>query len=228
MYPRAMAFIVQRQVPRVTARLIALVLGLSLVAVIDARSGGTLYLQLALVPEAVWHGQLWRLATWPFVMGGPLALIYTCIVLYTCGSDLLTVWGRRRYLRYLAAVVLATGAATSLVGLVLPGVWGLPYLGGMVLAHVIVIAWARQFPEQPVQLYFFLIVRGETLVNAIVAVTAVFALYFGIDWMMPELLAVAAALLFTGRSSRRWWLTRRYERLRRHLRVVRGEPTNEA
>ncbi|HEY8141947.1 MAG TPA: rhomboid family intramembrane serine protease [Kofleriaceae bacterium] len=223
-----MAVIVQRQVPPVTARLIALVLGLSLVAVIDAQMGGQLYLQLALLPAAVWHGQLWRLATWPFVMGGPLPLIYTCVVLYTCGSDLLTVWGKKRYLRYLAAVVAAAGVGTALLGLVLPGVWGLPYLGGMVLADAIIIAWARQFPEQPVQLYFFLLVRGETLVNAVVGVTVVFALYFGIDWMMPELLGVAAALLYTSRSSRRWWLKRRYERLRRHLRVVRGEPTHEA
>ncbi len=223
-----MAVIVQRHVPPVTARLIALVLGTSLVTVIDARLGGELYLWLALRPEAVWHGQLWRLATWPFVMGGPLALIYTCIVLYTCGSDLLTVWGKKRYLRYLAAVAAAAGIGTSLVGLLLPGVWSLPYLGGMVLANAIIIAWARQFPEQPVQLYFFLHVRGETLVNAVVAVTAVFAVYFGIDWMMPELLAVAAALLYTSRSSRRWWLKRRYERLRRHLRAVRGEPTHEA
>ena len=223
-----MAFIVQRQIPRVTARLIALVLGLSLVAVIDARMGGELYLWLALQPEAVWHGQLWRLATWPFVMGHPLALIYTVVALYTCGSDLVTVWGEKRTLRYLAAVVAAAGVGTALLGLVLPGVWGMPYLGGMVLANTIIIAWARQFPEQPVQLYFFLVVRGETLVNAVIAVTAVFAVYLGLDWMMPELLAVAAALLFTSRSSRRWWLTRRYERLRRHLRVVRGEPTHEA
>src|SRR5688572_27122978 len=97
-----MAFIVQPRMPPVSARLLAVTLGLSLAAAIDARMGGNLYQHLALVPEGVWHGQLWRLATWPFVLGGPLGLIFTCSALYVFGSDLAVVWGPRRYLRYLA------------------------------------------------------------------------------------------------------------------------------
>lgn len=216
-----MAVIVHRHIPPVTARLLAVILGLSLLAAIDARLGGDLYLHLALVPEAVWHGQVWRLATWPFVMGAPLTLIYTCVAVYVLGSDLLLAWGARRYLRYLALIVLVAGLGTTALGLVLPGVRWLPQLGGMVLADAIVIAWARRFPDQPVIVYFLLMVRGEALVNVVVATTVIFAVYFGIAWMLPELLAVAAALVVTDRTARRWWLTRRLARVRRRLRVVR-------
>ena len=214
-----MAVFVQPRMPRVTARLLAVTLGLSVMAALDARMGGDLYLHLALVPEDVWRGQVWRLVTWPFVLGGPLGLIFTCSALYVFGSDLATVWSPRRYLRYLAAAVGGAGVATCLLGVVLPGVSWLPYLGGMALTDAIAIAWARQFPHQPVHVYL-LTVRGESLVSAVVAVTGIFAVYFGYAWMLPELLVVAAALLLTDRSVRRWWLTRKLAWVRRKLRAM--------
>ena len=215
-----MAVIVQPRMPPVTARLLAVTLGLSLAAAVDWQLGGNLYYQLALVPEAVWSGQVWRLATWPFVMGGPLTLIFSCVVLYVFGSDLLAVWGARRYLRYLAAIIASTGVTICLLGLLVPGVSWLPQLGGMALADAVTIAWARRFPDQPVHFYLLLVLRGRQLVNAVVATTVLFAVFFGIAWMLPELLAVAAALLLTDRAFRRWWLTRKLERIRRHLRVI--------
>ncbi|HEU5056058.1 MAG TPA: rhomboid family intramembrane serine protease [Kofleriaceae bacterium] len=221
-----MAFIVEPRMPPVTARLLALTLGLSLAAAIDARMGGNLYHHLALVPEDVWRGQIWRLATWPFVLGGPLGLIFTCSALYVFGSDLAVAWGSRRYLRTLALVVGGAGAGTCVLGLVLPGVSWMPYLGGMALADAITIGWARQFPHQRVHIYL-LTVRGESLVNVVVAVTGIFAVYFGFTWMLPELLVVAAALVVTDRSVRRRWLTWRLARVRRHLSVVRGEPADD-
>ena len=189
-----MAVIFQPRMPPITARLLAVILGLSVVAAIDRQLGGNLYHHLALVPEAVWSGQIWRLVTWPFVMGGPLSLIYTCLVLYVFGSDLIAVWGGRRYLRYLAVVIAVAGVGTCVLGLVMPGVSWLPQLGGMALADAVIIAWARRFPEQPVQFYLLLVLRGPQLVNAVVATTVLFALFFGVAWMLPELLAVAAAL----------------------------------
>ena len=222
-----MAFIVQPRMPPVSARLLAVTLGLSVAAAIDARMGGNLYHHLALVPEGVWHGQLWRLVAWPFVLGGPLGLIFTCSALYVLGSDLAVVWGPRRYLRYLAIAVGGAGIATCVLGLILPGVSWMPYLGGMALADAIAIAWARQFPQQLVHIYL-LTVRGESLVNVVVAVTGIFAVYFGLGWMLPELLVVAAALVVTDRTFRRRWLNWRLARVRRHLNVVRGESVDDA
>jgi membrane associated rhomboid family serine protease len=210
----------QRRVPRVTTVLVSLTLGLSLLAVIDARHGGSLWYRLALLPDAVWRGQIWRLVTWPFVMGHPLSLLYTCVALYAFGSDLAVNWGLRRYLRTLAVVVLIAGAGTCLLAPLLPHARELPHLGGMALADALVIAWARQFPDQPVLAYFVLLVRGPALVAVVVTATLVFAAYFGLAWMMPELLAVAAALFLSSRARRRLWLELKLRWVRRKLRAL--------
>jgi membrane associated rhomboid family serine protease len=176
-----MVVIAQRRTPPITAALIALTLGMSIVVAIDARRGGELYHHLALLPQAVWHGQVWRLMTWPFIQGSPLSLIFACVALYAFGSDLLLTWGAARYLRYLAGIVLIAGS------------------------------------------YFVLLLRGPALVAVIVAVTVLFALFYGITWVLPELLAIAAALLYMSRSRRRWWLKLRLTIVRRRLGVVRGD-----
>jgi len=209
-----------RRVPPITSALIGLTLGMSVVAVIDARMGGRLLWHLALIPEAVWRGQIWRLVTWPFILGGPLALIFTCIALYTFGTDLLIQWGGRRYLRYLGGVVLVAGVGTCLAALALPGAWEMPQLGGMVLIDAIVIAWARQFPDSPVQVYFVLLLHGRALVTFTVAVTLLFAVYFGLAWALPELLAIAAALLYMHRTPRRLWLRLKLAWVRRRLSAI--------
>src|SRR5687768_4574650 len=60
-YSRPVAVIVQPRIPPITTALIVATLALSIVAAIDARAGGELYHHLALLPEAVWRGQVWRL-----------------------------------------------------------------------------------------------------------------------------------------------------------------------
>ena len=67
-----------------------------------------------------------------------------------------------------------------------------------------------------------IVVRGRALVSIIVAATVVFAVFHGIAWMLPELLAIAAALLHSARSVRRPWLKVKLAWTRRKLRVVRG------
>jgi len=222
------AVIVQRRVPPITTVLIAATLAMSIVVAIDARAGGALYHHLALLPEAVWRGQVWRLMTWPFIQGGPLSLIFACVVLYVFGSDLLISWGPSRYLRYLAGIVLIAGIGTSLIALVLPAAWDLAHLGGMVVGDALVIAWARRFPDHPVSIDFVLVLRGRALVSVIVAITVLFAVFHGIAWMLPEFLGVAAALLHMNRPAHRWWLKIKLAWTRRKLRVVRGGRSDDS
>jgi membrane associated rhomboid family serine protease len=119
------AVIVQRRTPPVTIVLITATLAMSIVAAIDARVGGKLYQHLALLPEAIWRGQIWRFVTWPFIQGGPLPLTFASVVLHVFGPDLLRAWGPGRYLRYVGGIVLISGIGTSVLALVLPAAWNL-------------------------------------------------------------------------------------------------------
>lgn len=222
----AMVFIRWR-VPTIIAALIALTLATSLVAAIDARSGGSLYLALALVPAQVWHGQVWRLVTWPLVEGDPWALVFACVTLYWFGGDLVSAWGGRRFARYVAAIVVLAGCGTSVLALVVRLAWHRPHLGGWALGDALVIAWALQFPERRVRIHGLLVVGGELLAYGTFGFVLLCAAFFGLAPFLPELLAGAGALVYiTGTLDRitgalagwRAAVTRRYQR--RHLHVV--------
>lgn len=218
-----MPVMVGGRVPRAVAVLIGLVLAMSVTAAVDARMGGTLYRQLALLPDAVWRGEVWRLLTWPLVLSGPLRLLLSCAVLYVFGGDLVAAWGSRRTWRYLAVVLLAAGAGTSILGWVLPGVWWHAHLGGTALVDALLLAWARQFPHQQVLIYFFLPMRGRQLVALVIVVAVLAALYYGLARALPELLTIAAALAYLDRRPRRLWLSLKLGWIRRKLRVVRED-----
>jgi membrane associated rhomboid family serine protease len=170
----------------------------SVVATLD---GGWLASWTALDPSRIWRGQVWRLVTWPFIENGPLALVTTCIAIYMFGGALAIRWGDRRLRRFMLQIVIAAGVVTSvLAALVGARVFR---LGGWAVTDVLVIAWARQFPEMPLRIYGLLVLRGPELVRVTVAIAIVFALFWGPIWMAPELVGCAAAALYP-----RAWLAR--------------------
>ena len=215
-----MSFVLLRRLPPAITALLALTLGLTIAVALDARWGGSLDRHLSLQPEAVFRGELWRLVTWPFIHTGPLPLIFTCVTIYVFGTDLRLRWGARAFRRHLFAVLALSAAGTCLLALAVPSWSWMPHHAGLVLMDLLVIAWARQFPDAPVTMYFLLMVRGPAIVTLVIAVTLVFTIFVGIGWMSPELLAIAASLLLLDRPHRRWWLKLRLLLVRRRLRSV--------
>ena len=64
----------------ITATLVA-----SVVAILD---GGFLQGWLALAPERIWRGEVWRLVTWPLIAISPISIAVTCAAIYKLGGDL--------------------------------------------------------------------------------------------------------------------------------------------
>ena len=165
------------------------------ISVIAWLDGGTLAGWLALEPARVWHGQIWRLVTWPWVQGGPMSLVCTCAVIYALGGALASVWGDRRLRRFVIEIVLVAAIATCVVAAITRG-WHVWRLGGVTISSVLVIAWARQFPHRPLRLYYgLLVLNGRRLVQLTVGVAALCAIYFGLA-ALPELVACVAAALY--------------------------------
>lgn len=167
------------------SRWIMVTLGVSLVAAFD---GGFLTRWLTLVPSRVLHGELWRLVTWPLIEGGPLPLLLTCLSIYKFGGELAVRWGDRRLRRFVLQVAIAVGLLTCVLALLV----GAPLLrrsGGYVMVDVLVIAWARQFPNATLVLYGMVTLSGQRLILATCAAAVVYAAFAGPIWMIPELLA---------------------------------------
>ena len=168
-------------------------LGASLVGVVD---GGWLASMLSLAPQYVWHGQVWRLATWALIETSPLRLILLLVTIYALGSELVTMWGERRLRRFMLQIVVAAGIVGCLLALVSDAAWYMRHHAGWAVDDAIVIAWARQYPRRPLRIYGLLELQGQQLVTITIAITAVFALWYGPIMMAPELAACAAAALY--------------------------------
>ena len=170
-------------------------------SIISALDGGWLASWAALETSRVWHGQLWRLVTWPLIESSPMSLIFTCVAIHKFGGELAVRWGDRRLRRFMVEILLGAAVVTC----VLAGVTGADVhrLGGWAVADVLAIAWARQFPDRSLVLYGLLVLRGRDIVRVICGAAIVFAIFIGPVYMAPELLACAAAALYPTSRLRR-------------------------
>ena len=164
-------------------------------SIVAALDGGWLASMAALVPSQVFHGQVWRLVTWPLLERGPLALVLTCVAIYKFGGELAVRWGDRRLRRFVGQIVVGAAVVTCLLAAA-AGQTDLHRLGGWALTDALVIAWARQFPEATLVLYHVLVLRGRQLVAVTVGVAIIYAIYVGPIAMAPELVACAAAAAY--------------------------------
>jgi len=112
---------------------------------------------LVLDPDAVRHGQVWRLFTYVFTPPGG-NIFFAMIELYftyIIGNALETVWGSFRFTLYYMIGALATAA----VALLVPGAWVTP----IYLNLSLFLAFATLFPEFTVLLFFILPVKVKYL-----------------------------------------------------------------
>jgi hypothetical protein len=178
-------------------RWIVLTLAASLFAALD---GGWLAGWTGLVPSRIWYGEVWRLVTWPWIQCTPLSLLVTLALMYRLGGDLAVAWGDRRLRRFVGQILIAASLATCVIASLVGGYHVL--LGGWTISDVLVIAWARQFPDRPLVLYGVLPITGRMLVRMTVGTSIVFAIFDGPLHRAPELLACLAAASYP-----RGWLT---------------------
>jgi membrane associated rhomboid family serine protease len=180
-------------------RWLVVTLAASIIAALD---GGWLASWAALEPSRIWHGQLWRLATWPLIEPGPMSLIFTCVAIYKFGGELAVRWGDRRLRRFMVEILLGAAVVTCVLAAI-AGVSSIRRLGGWAVGDVLAIAWARQFPDRALVLYGLLVLRGRDVVRVICGATIVFAIFIGPVHVAPELLACAAAALYPTARLRR-------------------------
>lgn len=121
-----------------------------------------LWQKLALIPEAVLHGEVWRIFSATYLHGSLAHIMFNMIALYFLGPALEQVWGRRQFfLVYtvggLAGFFLLTLAAV--VGVIDPRI---PAIGASGCILTLLGAAAVLFPDARVYVYFLFPVRIRT------------------------------------------------------------------
>jgi len=205
-------------IPNLTGLLIAGQAAVLVVALVRGReAAASVWQKMALIPSAVWEGEVWRLLTFPFQPpSASLALaLLSWMVFYLFGNSLEQAWGAFRYNLYLLVAYAANVAAAFLVD----GAWG---PGGVlngqavnvaaagaganaVLYGGVFFAFARLFPDMVMNLFFVLPIRIRWL-GLLGWLSVGYGLVAGDGPQRLFLLAmIANYLAFFGRDHVRGW-----------------------
>ncbi len=212
------------RIPWGVGLVLAVTVAMSLLVAFGDRHVGSLFQATALVPEAVWRGQVWRLVTWAFIEPGALALVFGCLFLYWFGGELAREWGSRRFLRVYAGIVLVPAIVTCLVARIDSAVLASTYLGGWASSVALMVAWGLWFPDRVMRIWFVIPIRGYVLAWLTVAITVVLAIYSGWERYLPELAAEGAMLGWLFRRS----IFSRFAKVRRTMEASQEARRREA
>jgi membrane associated rhomboid family serine protease len=178
------------RVPAPVALLIVATFIASIAGSVSARNGvGGLLKAGVLVPSAVYHGEVWRLVTWPLFELDPIGLIFGALGLFWFGSELVRAWGPGRFLLAYFGLAGAAGLVTCLVALGGPEMQTLTFFGLWPVVSALIIAWATYFPGRDILVYFVLPLRGQNLIYATLGGTLLFALLGGFTRFVPHFAA---------------------------------------
>ncbi len=189
-------------------------------------SGRLLFETLAFDATRPWEA-------WRFVTSGLLTspqqwshLFVSLLGLYFLGAPLESRWGGGRLIRLLLVAVVLGNLATYALGLVLPLHETLCY-GPAAAIAAIAVAWAREFPESTVNLFFFVPMKGKTLLWITVGFCVLDLIYPATvpEGVVAPFCGVAAGLLLGGTPSplRAVWLRVRLATLRARSNHVRPQ-----
>ena len=123
---------------------------------------------LGLAPKMVFErGWVWQLATYLFLHGGPVHILFNMLGIWMFGVELERLWGTRQFLKYYAITGVGAGATVLLVGLVL-GSNSNTYLSSTIGAsgalYGLLLAFALYYPERPLLMFLLFPVPAKYFV----------------------------------------------------------------
>jgi membrane associated rhomboid family serine protease len=159
-------------------------------------------------PLRVAHGEVWRLLT-AGLLGDPRSigpLLFTLMGLYFFATELETLWGGARFVRFLVWSTLASNAIAVAVDLIAPGDLpmlhaGYPLVGGYAMTTAVIIAWSRINAKTPVRLFYLVPMTGRTIFWLTVAMCAWCLYRPGSEGPVAPLGGVAAGMALAGSPS---------------------------
>jgi membrane associated rhomboid family serine protease len=152
----------------VTKALVGLLVAASLgVSLLERRFPGTLR-ALVFDRDAILHGEVWRLVTYPWIKTSPLGLGLAAVVLYLFCSAHERMWGSQRLLRFVLISLVGAGLLAVPLGLVLGAL--MPFVdsplasGPDAAIDAMLMAAALQAPRSQVMFGFVLPMEARTFV----------------------------------------------------------------
>ncbi|MDE2040034.1 MAG: rhomboid family intramembrane serine protease [Elusimicrobia bacterium] len=162
-------------------------------------AGNGFYDTFGLVPrDVLGRWWLWQPATYLFIHGGFMHLLFNMFALWMFGTPVEAQWGARDFLKYY--FLCGLGAAAASVAMSPHS--GIPVIGASGSIYGLLVAFAMLYPDAVIYLYFFIPVRA-----AHVAILFGFIEFFaGTSGATPGIARFAhLGGMVTGYLYLRWW-----------------------
>ena len=118
----------------------------------------------ALVVSEYW---VWQLATYLFLHGGPVHILFNMLGIWMFGVELERLWGTRQFLKYYAITGIGAGLTVLAVGL-LSGAGSITYrattIGASGALYGLLAAFAFYFPNRPLLMFFLFPITAKYFV----------------------------------------------------------------
>ena len=216
-------------VPKLTYVNKILIIGISAIflfsSIIKLVSGAHLNHLLSLSGGFFLKGYVHQLLTYPFAANGIFEVVFDCLILWFIGSELEEMWGRRRYISFLAFSSIVGGVIFLIVSSLFPA-W-ISLSGPTAFTYPLLMAYSILFPYRTLFLLFFpiqarwfcLIIFAMQLYQGIFSPAGV-----GAWGSIGSMVAGYGFMLFV---SRKQFKKRPPKRKKSHLRLVEDEDDDE-
>lgn len=107
--------------------------------------------------SAFWQGEMWRAATYMWVHGGGMHLLFNMLGLWMFGAEVASVWGTQRFLQYYLATGVGAGVVIALFQGAIQlatGSFGAPTVGASGALYGVLLASSLLWPDRTVLLLF--------------------------------------------------------------------------
>ena len=141
-------------------------------------SVGVFFQYFALVPERFCSDFfIWQIVTYMFLHSpvDPWHILLNMLVLWMFGIIFERMWGATRFLLFYLAGGVAGGVAVILAALFFGGAANIPTIGASGAIYALIMAFGIWFPEQHINIYFFIPVKAKYVTWGIVGITVLYA-----------------------------------------------------
>jgi len=111
----------------------------------------------ALIPQAVAHGQIWRIGTYLFLhsVADPFHLLINMLMLYMFGVQLERTWGTRKFLEYYFLCGVSAGICVVAASYIFNGNPLIPTMGASGAIFGLLLAFGIVFADATILVFFF-------------------------------------------------------------------------
>ena len=203
---------------------------------VDKFMGGNIGGWFALIPAAVLHGKIWQIATYSFLHADVMGLVLNLLVLAFVGSDIESLWGRRKFLMFYFFCTTMAGLFYLLVQVLLwnPLYLSIPMVGATGGVYGLLLAYGLLFPDREMLFMMIFPMKAKQFVWVLAGFEFLQALFSGQGGIgaIAHLSGMGAAFIYLvlqakGVANRKQKQATVKKRDSSHLRLVKSDRTDD-